>query len=125
MRRTTQLFVELLGIGVVVRLLMFAALRWPLPSDSLSFDTKTLLPLTVLAYVLGIIMDRACRGLFAILLPELPHLELSYQEKEVGPPGEEAQRRIRRKNRLTASCSSASPHRPAHWPASAAAGPCL
>lgn len=65
---TTQLFVELLinGFGVVVWLVFLFGLVFNLPLDAILFPNTALVFPAVLAiaYVLGIVIDRAGRGLF-------------------------------------------------------------
>ncbi|HVP55228.1 MAG TPA: hypothetical protein VMU45_09560 [Candidatus Eisenbacteria bacterium] len=66
---TTQLFVELLviGFGVTAWLVLFvaAALGWQPSQFSQHLGGVALVPLSALAYVLGIIVDRIARELFA------------------------------------------------------------
>jgi hypothetical protein len=98
---TTQLFVELLviGIGVTGWIVLFVAavFRWPLSPHAANLDAGALLGATAMAYILGIIMDRFSRALWDVCLSRPKYIH--------GTLTDEAERVIRSKSeRLWNAC---------------------
>ena len=75
---TTQLFVELLviGMGVVAWIVLFvaAAFGWPLSPQPAALGAGELAAMTAMAYVLGIMMDRIARALWGAFLFRPNHI---------------------------------------------------
>ena len=75
---TTQLFVELLviGMGVVAWIILFvaAAFGWALSPHAATLGAGETAAVTVMAYVLGIIMDRIARALWGAFLFRPDHI---------------------------------------------------